>query len=193
MIIQPRYPADNRNNSASESWTGTIILTALVLMLAACSRGERVTTNTLLAINNCKGTTAGVSLVSLAEVAGFRGTALISPPQEHSPAAAAADLPLFVALSRGRQPSRGFELHLADQAEVIDGTALQIPVYWTEPDPTKPHPQVTTEPCLVVSVPKGRWQTIEAIDQQGESLGVLELSPPGPLSPGPEAAPNPTD
>ena len=99
---------------------------------------------------------------------------------------AAQDLPLLVALSRGPQPSRGFELHLAHQARVVSPTALALDVYWTEPDTTQPQPLVTTTPCLVVSVPDGPWERIEATDQNGETVGELTRShSPQPSQPTP--------
>jgi len=123
-------------------------------------------------------------VVTLSEVASYRGTELL--PQSNpagqtaqlKPGAGAgqdSDLPLLIALSRGAQPSRGYELHLADQAKVVDVNSLEIPVYWTEPDPQKSHPLVTTHPCLVVSVPNTGWKNIEAVDQAGTSLGSLAL------------------
>jgi|GEM_PF-6212436 len=148
---------------------------------------ERVTTNSVLANSNCKGAIEPIKLVSLAEVASLRGTELLqsveSAQQQVTTSAtgtedADPDLPLFVALSRGIQPTRGFELHLADQALIVEGpegegTGLEIPVHWTAPDPQKSHPLVNTHPCLVVSVPNAGWRHIEAVDQEGNSLGRL--------------------
>ncbi len=150
--------------------------------LAGCSSDERVSTAAVLANTNCKGANTGLSEVSLTDVARFRGTQLLAPDSS-TPASSAPDsstipehddLPLFISMSRGVQPSRGFELHLADQARVVSPTALSIDVYWSEPDTSKSQPLVSTNPCLVVSVPNGPWQTIEAIDQHGVTLGTLK-------------------
>jgi hypothetical protein len=147
-----------------------------LLLIGGCDRTERVTTNTVLANSNCKGAMAPIQLVELADVAAFRGSQLLQSNQD-SPVSTSdlADqpLPLFVALSKGIQPSRGFELHLADQAEIVERDSLRIPVYWTQPHTTKAHPLVNTQPCLVVSIPNSGWQQIEAVDQNGISLGRL--------------------
>lgn len=162
-------------------------LIALCLLIGGCGGGDRVTTNSVLANSNCKGTLEPIKLVSLADVAGYRGTQLLQTVDSTTeqtatnPEATAqpdSDRPLFVALSRGVQPTRGFELHLADQALIVDGPegegqSLEIPVHWTVPDPQKSHPLVNTHPCLVVSVPNAGWQRIEAVDQDGNSLGSL--------------------
>jgi len=177
--------------------TGLLILPLFLLL--GCDGGERVTTNTLFANSNCKGALEPIALVSLAEVASYRGTNLLQGSEPTGQATQHAsintrvttktdgeatdqdsDRPLFVALSKGIQPSRGFELHLADQAVVtqdqgIEGRSLEIPVYWTTPDPQKPHPLINTNPCLVVSVPNAGWQRIEAVDQDGNSLGSLKV------------------
>jgi len=156
----------------------------LVLMLGGCSKSERVSTNTVLANSNCKGVTDSIKLVTLAEVARYRGTQLLqeSDSEQHNPSQDLAaqsgeggDQPLFVALSRGVQPTRGFELHLANQAFVVEPNKLEIPVFWTTPDPQKSHPLVNTNPCLVVSVPNSGWQQIAAVDQDGNPVGSLEL------------------
>ena len=152
------------------------------LLFAGCSAEERVTTNTVLAHSNCKGISSPIKKVTLAEVATYRGTQLLTQndptPNEQStqaitPEGESSDVPLFIALSRGVQPSRGFELHQAGQALVVDSKSLQIPVHWSEPDRTKSHPLINTHPCLVVSVPNASWEHIEAIDQHGVSLGRL--------------------
>ena len=155
---------------------------ALALGIAAgtitgCSSEQRVGTATVLANTNCKGVSNGLAEVSLAEVAGFRGSQLIFSESSPSASPGSEPLPIFISISRGAQPSRGFELHLSDQARAVSATDLAIDVYWSEPDLTRPQPQVTTNPCLVVSVPERQWLSIEAIDQHGASLGTLTRTP----------------
>jgi len=147
---------------------------ALTLALGGCHSEDRVNTVSVLADSNCKGVPQGLSEVELADIARFRGSELVNSTT--TTGASAQDLPLLVALSRGPQPSRGFELHLAHQARVVSPTALALDVYWTEPDTTQLQPLVTTTPCLVVSVPEGPWERIEATDQNGKTLGELTRS-----------------
>ena len=149
-----------------------------LLLIGGCDNAERVTTNTVLANSNCKGVLEPIQLVELSDVAAFRGSQLVEIDQgsqnsKNKPTD--QSLPLFVALSKGVQPSRGFELHLADQAVVVGENSLKIPVYWTQPDTTKALPLINTQPCLVVSIPNSSWQQIEAVDQNGTSLGTLNL------------------
>ena len=145
------------------------------LLLAGCDTTETIETVTVLAHKNCKASSEGLQRVTLADVARFRGSELLGP--DTAALQPDASLPQFIAISRGAQPTRGFELHLADQARVDRGDAVKIPVYWTTPDVSKPHPLVTTHPCLVVSIPDRQWRSIEAIDQHGESLGMLQPAP----------------
>lgn len=164
-------PAKQPRLTPSFTW-----LIALVLVsLSGCESEERVNTVSVLANTNCKGAPQGITEVGFADIARFRGSELVIP--EGSAENVDDDLPVLVALSRGPQPSRGFELHLANQARVVADNALELEVYWTEPDTSKSQPLVTTTPCLVVSVPEGPWQRIEATDQNGISLGSLIRRP----------------
>lgn len=147
-----------------------LALALALVALAGCSE-ERVNTVSVMADSNCKGVPQGLTEVELADIARFRGSELVN-----STVTTSAELPLLVALSRGPQPSRGFELHLAHQARVVSPNTLALDVYWTEPDKTRLQPLVTTTPCLVVSVPEGPWERIEATDQNGETLGELTRS-----------------
>lgn len=159
----------------------------IALAISGCGSTERVSTATVLAHPSCKGAANGLTEVSLAEVAELRGSQLVTPtsiaPEETTDKpAGTAPLPLFISISRGPQLSRGFELHLADQAQVMSPNALKIDVFWSVPDTSKPQPLVTTAPCLVVSVPAGPWTIIEAVDQHGELVGTLTRTPPAPFA-----------
>jgi len=160
-----------------------LFLLALATYLAGCADPVVIDTSAVLTHGNCKQVQAGLHVVTLAEVAQIRGTQLISSSgvglndgmTHSSDPQGVADLPLFVAISRGVQPSRGFDLHLADQAIVRRDNALEIQVYSDKPDLTKAQPLINTHPCLVVSLAPGPWQSITAIDQHGESLGAIDL------------------
>jgi hypothetical protein len=159
------------------------VLLALAMYLTGCADPVVIDTSAVLTHGNCKQLQAGLHIVTLADVAQIRGTQLISSSgvglndgmAHSSDPQAVAELPLFVAISRGVQASRGFGLHLADQTIVRRDNALEIQVYWDEPDLTKAQPLINTHPCLVVSLAPGPWQSITAIDQHGDSLGVLDL------------------
>lgn len=154
------------------------------MFVTGCGSDKRVNTVSVLANPNCKGVSEGLTEVTLADVARFRGSQLVVPETtatDQTPVAssnaASEPMPLLIALSRGPQPSRGFELHLANQARVVAPTQLALELYWSEPDTSKPQPLVTTNPCLVVSVPTGPWEQISATDQHGNLLGTLNRAP----------------
>ena len=174
----------------------TPIALLLSTALAACSGGTPVPTASVMSHTRCKNLSAGVHLVSLAEVAAIRGSTLIessglglpadatvlsAPPAMADSAAGEADAealpPWFVAVSRGLQPSRGYELHLAGDARAEHGT-VTVPVFWTAPEAGTAQPQVTTHPCLVISVPRGPFQSVAIVDQAGTELGTLKLPQP---------------
>jgi hypothetical protein len=75
----------------------------------------------------------------------------------------------------GPRPTAGYAVRLrrAD-AEVRQGT-LRVPVRWRVPDPAAVVAQVRTHPCLLLQLPRGPYQRIVVIDQQGQTRPQLGL------------------
>ena len=77
----------------------------------------------------------------------------------------------------GSQPNPGYQLQLLDEQAPLLADRLQVLVERLMPEPGMMYAQVITTPCLLLSLPNGDYQQIEAIDQFGDSLGVVDESP----------------
>ncbi len=156
-----------------------ILLTGL---LAGCAGEPHLSTRTVLEFDQCQGIDAGLSRVRTHDLAGIRGSTLLrmtnggSKPDPATAGAAdrAADEPLLIAVSRGRQPTSGYRLSLEDA--VRQGNTGLLRLNWEVPPSGSVLPQVMTHPCLVVSVDPQGLARVEARDQTGAVIGALELS-----------------
>lgn len=140
--------------------------------LAACAADPKLPVATVLNYDRCQGIDTGLTRVDYAAVAGIRGSTLLEM-QGDAPAVEPADAPLLIAISRGRQPTPGYRFTLQDAER--QGTTAVITVRWDTPEPGSVLPQVTTHPCLVVSLPHQQFERVEAHDQDGTPLGALDL------------------
>lgn len=101
------------------------------------------------------------------------------PAKPLPPELAAIDFDQLTAfiVSMGSQPTAGYgiELH-ADQAPV-QGATLTIPATWKEPAPDMMVAQIMSSPCVVITVPVKRYETVAVRDQQGDTLVETQLPP----------------
>jgi len=144
---------------------------ALMTVVAGCADDASINATTVLDYNRCEGLDSGLTLVDYRAVAAIRGGKLlgITEPEQSEPQ---GDL-VLVAISRGQQPTPGYGFAL-EGAQRQDGAAV-LSVRWESPEAGATLAQVTTHPCLVVGVPREGLDRIEAVDQDGTSLGTLDL------------------
>jgi hypothetical protein len=72
-----------------------------------------------------------------------------------------------VAVSMGNRATGGYAVRLdAEVGRVSDGV-LTIPVDWQQPGADAMTTQAITQPCLVVSVPRGRYREVMVVDKAG--------------------------
>jgi hypothetical protein len=70
-------------------------------------------------------------------------------------------------IGMGQQPTAGYGLDLAPGGVRLQGVVLQVGVNWRTPPPGVMVPQVITQPCLVLRVPRVSFQRLEVVDQTG--------------------------
>jgi hypothetical protein len=131
---------------------------------------------TVLSYDRCQGIDTGLTRVSYEDVAGIRGSTLLTMSRDDAPAAGAEDAgspALLVAISRGQQPTPGYSMTLADARRVADKAVLTV--RWQTPDSGAVLAQVMTHPCLVVGLPEQGIRQVEAVDQYGDTIGTLAL------------------
>ncbi len=73
-------------------------------------------------------------------------------------------------VSMGPQSTAGYDIELHDHQASVQRGSLTIPAFWREPAPESMVPQVTTNPCVVITVPASRYETVTVRNQKGSSL-----------------------
>ncbi|MEQ8859429.1 MAG: protease complex subunit PrcB family protein [Pseudomonadales bacterium] len=148
-------------------------LAAVMLLASGCGAGPRIDATSVLSYDRCRGIDAGITRVDFADVAGIRGGTLLNMTRPQPDADGAADEPLLVAISRGRQSTPGYAMTLEDARR--RGTTALVTVTWATPGPGAVLEEKLTHPCLVVALPRGELTRIEAVDQNDNPLGSLDL------------------
>lgn len=79
----------------------------------------------------------------------------------------ASDGVLIIAM--GRQPSSGYRLNHIPRQQAVrsDGDTLEVAVSWQEPEPGSEQAQITTNPCLLLVLPKADFERLRIVDQSG--------------------------
>jgi len=81
-----------------------------------------------------------------------------------------------IAVYMGRRPTAGYQVTLASRtAEVGEHNELTLAVSWIEPPVDALLAQVITSPCILVSIPKGDYSTIQADDEDGRVRALSEF------------------
>ena len=72
------------------------------------------------------------------------------------------------AVYMGIRPTAGYQVGLASRAAKVGGNnELHLFVTWTEPAAETLLAQVITSPCMLLTIPKGEYTTIQVIDEAG--------------------------
>ena len=83
---------------------------------------------------------------------------------------------VIVAIWMEKKPTAGYGLSLEEKsAEIKDYTAI-VQVKLKKPDPGTMLAQVMTSPCLLIKLPKGKYDTIEIFSQHNKLLATLSIN-----------------
>ena len=69
-------------------------------------------------------------------------------------------------INMGSQPNMGYSLGYSGGARYED-KRLIIPIIWNRPEAGRMYAQMLVEPCLLLSIPRQGYESIEVIDQAG--------------------------
>ncbi len=72
----------------------------------------------------------------------------------------------------GSRSTAGYDIELYADRASIRKTSLIIPAQWREPLAGTMAAEVMTSPCVVMTVPAGRYETVTVQDRQGRKLLV---------------------
>ncbi len=74
-----------------------------------------------------------------------------------------------VVVSMGTQPTGGYVVRLEAGASRLSDGVLTVAVEWHQPGAAAITTQALTQPCLVVSVPRGRYKELVFVDKAGKA------------------------
>ena len=148
-----------------------ITLILLLILLPGCTGAPEVLS--VLTYQNCERLTAGVKNISYADIAAIRGSVMLDYTNDANPES--TETLRFLALSKGVQPTSGYELSLGNDARIVDNR-LEIPVVWKTPLPDSLQAQMVTHPCLIVALDWSQdmqnRMDINFVDQNGEVIAT---------------------
>ena len=145
-------------------------LSLLAFGAAGCAGPTPIEAVAVLQHGQCQGVDSGVTRVDYADLAGIRGSNLLSLS---TPDGGEAGNLLLVAISRGQQPTPGYALSLNSAS--AEGTTALIRVRWDSPSADAVLAQMITHPCLVVGLPSASFSKVRVVDQDDDELGRLTV------------------
>lgn len=161
------------------------LLTALALLAAACrSTGAppALTVQPLYSSAHCNSPSTEAAAVWIDERAALiavfqriRGHILddaVVPPEVNFERAA------VLLIEMGRRNTGGYGLQLVDRYPDIVGERARVRVAWNRPAEDVMVPQVLTSPCLMLEIPRGRYSSVQVIDQAGRVRVTVPVEPP---------------
>lgn len=74
---------------------------------------------------------------------------------------------LVLQVSMGQQATAGAQLAVTAVRSDAGAQRLIVDMRWSPPDPQRMNATVITRPCVVFSVPRGDYRSVQVLDQQG--------------------------
>lgn len=68
-------------------------------------------------------------------------------------------------VSMGQRRTGGFSVNLANDELIVSKRIAVVEIEWREPQPGMMTIQMLSNPCLLLEVPRGDYQTLQAVDQ----------------------------
>ena len=75
----------------------------------------------------------------------------------------------------GRRPTGGYNIELASDKIAIQGKTATLKIHWIEPPQDAVLTQAITGPCIMISVTKGIFNLIKAVDQNNIIRAEVEV------------------
>ncbi|MDH5394133.1 MAG: protease complex subunit PrcB family protein [Gammaproteobacteria bacterium] len=143
---------------------------ALVIGLSASTAAlaNDVKVTKLATLRSC-GSQQGLSLISDAGQAAKQLLPIAQTISRHKPDWKRVQLLL---INMGQQANMGYSLDYQAGANV-EAQVLQVPIQWNIPQPGRMYAQMIVSPCLLLSVPRQGYRSIEVRDQTGQLRGSL--------------------
>jgi hypothetical protein len=78
-----------------------------------------------------------------------------------------------VLLTMGQQRTGGYAIKLTSDELAVEDSVATLRIQWQEPQPGMMVTQALTQPCVFIQVPRGSYQTLRAVDQNGKVRAEL--------------------
>jgi len=91
------------------------------------------------------------------------------------PARADFDGSLVLRVSMGQQPSAGALLAMLSARADSTRRALVLEMQWAAPDASRMNAAVITRPCVIVSVPRDEYRSVQVVDASGRERASTPL------------------
>lgn len=91
----------------------------------------------------------------------------LDPQQKHSPPFVDFKRERVLLITMGQRPTGGYLLDLARPSAVVISNRIIVYLTWFKPPAGAILPQVITSPCILLSLPKGDYSSIQVKDQTG--------------------------
>ncbi len=156
------------------------------LILSACGPGlgqspvtdttERLQLEVVYRGNRCPAVEPGVQVIrdtaAWTEWRRPRDRQLFSVVDEPDDEATAIDFDQFtvIIISMGQRPTPGYAVEVLESSATVQDGSLIISSDWQRPAEGAILPQVLTSPCVAITVPTARYDTVRITNQQGDTV-----------------------
>jgi len=158
------------------------MLTVLLMVVGACRPGvEQSGSAATVPIrivhrdHQCLSDTARIEMIQNTTALGqwwqpFAKQQFPARPLPQSLATIDFDRSSAIVVFLGSRPTAGYDIELYSDRARVQKTSLTIPAQWREPPSGTMAAEVVTSPCVVMTVPAGRYETVTVQDRQGRKL-----------------------
>ena len=73
-----------------------------------------------------------------------------------------------ILISMGQKPTPGYAVEVPEGSAVLQGETLNISSVWRRPPEGAILPQVLTSPCVAITVPRAKYNTVKIENQYGD-------------------------
>ncbi len=75
---------------------------------------------------------------------------------------------IVLVMSMGQQPTTGYQIELSNESAMLQDVSLTVTTNWWQPPEDMNVAQIMTSPCLAVTLPAGRYETVSVMDERAD-------------------------
>jgi len=78
------------------------------------------------------------------------------------------DTEIILVILMGQQQTAGYQIELSSEFAMLQDASLTVTTNWQRPPKDRNVAQILTSPCLAVTVPVSRYETLSVQDERGD-------------------------